>query len=632
MNKEFKISIITPSFNSGKYIERAIRSVLKQHYKNWEHIIIDGVSTDETINILKKYKHLKWISEKDNGQSDAMNKGFRMSNGDIVVYLNADDFFFPGAFSAVVKQFKKGSKFVVGNIQINSIRLGAKSILNTPRFTLDGMIRHWEPNSFCHNPVGYFYRREVQIACPFNLKNHLSMDLEFLLDAASRYRFTKIENILGCFDDRSETKTSMSQLDLNYWQPSNFPFLNKHIKKMDLNNQIKYLADQRSGYAELQKRVYLSSYNTGKFLVNDKNTNNPLVSIIIPTYNDKKDVSRSINSALSQSYKNIEVIVIDDASKDGTFSYLKKKYRNKILLVKNKKNIKLGGSRNIGINISKGEYLFFLDSDDWIEKQTISKLVGISQRFDTDITACGIIKTYSNRSSESLHSQSVSCNGGKEALWHLAEYRIASVAWNKLYSRELIIKNKLSFITPHWHEDVTFAINSLYKCKRYISIPDEYYSYYQRESSIINGKKTLLHLRSYLRLINDVISFCEANLGKSILDKALAKRLISSHAFVDFHKNILQYVETNGSEAFFSEIEKACKIEFKKCSLLISYIISNILFKTSVDHSKTVENNLGLTRTETKLIFMSRRIKHKLIPENSKRKLIFEKFFSLFHN
>lgn len=132
-----KISVITPSFNSREVIERAVQSVLVQDYTCWEHVIVDGGSTDGTIDLLKKYPHLKWISEKDRGQADAMNKGFSLSTGDIIVYLNADDYFLPGAFSAVMAVFEKGASFVVGNVLVMSPRLGTEFI-NTPRTTLDG--------------------------------------------------------------------------------------------------------------------------------------------------------------------------------------------------------------------------------------------------------------------------------------------------------------------------------------------------------------------------------------------------------------------------------------------------------------------------------------------------------------
>ena len=96
-----RISIVTPSFNSGKYIEDAILSVLGQKYENFEHIIVDGGSKDGTVEILKKYPHLRWVSEPDKGQSDALNKGFRMATGEIVGWLNADEFYLPKAFETI---------------------------------------------------------------------------------------------------------------------------------------------------------------------------------------------------------------------------------------------------------------------------------------------------------------------------------------------------------------------------------------------------------------------------------------------------------------------------------------------------------------------------------------------------
>jgi glycosyltransferase involved in cell wall biosynthesis len=101
-----KISIITPSFNQGKFIEDAIQSVIGQDYANFEHIIVDGASTDDTVRRLKKYPHIKWISEPDEGQSDALNKGFRMATGDVIGWLNCDDFYLPGAFHKAVESLK----------------------------------------------------------------------------------------------------------------------------------------------------------------------------------------------------------------------------------------------------------------------------------------------------------------------------------------------------------------------------------------------------------------------------------------------------------------------------------------------------------------------------------------------
>ena len=103
---DLKISIITPSLNMGRFLEQSIQGVLYQNYSNWEHIVIDGGSQDETLAILKKYPHLKWISEPDRGLSDALNKGIRMATGDIIGWCCADDYYLPGAFKVCIDSFQ----------------------------------------------------------------------------------------------------------------------------------------------------------------------------------------------------------------------------------------------------------------------------------------------------------------------------------------------------------------------------------------------------------------------------------------------------------------------------------------------------------------------------------------------
>jgi glycosyltransferase involved in cell wall biosynthesis len=245
-----RISVITPSFNSGKTIARSIESVLSQDYADWEHIIIDGGSTDGTVEIILKYPHLNCISEPDEGQADAMNKGFLRSKGEIIVYLNADDYFLPGAFASVASAFTNGAVFVVGNILMRDNRTGVES-LSVPRIDFEGMLHHWLPNAFCYNPVGYFYRRCVQEKCPFNIQNQFTMDLEFLLSAASQFRFTKIEKTLGCFVDYENSKTHKSQLALDHWQPSTFSYLDQYVEKLSEDKQKKFRTAQLKGYKKL---------------------------------------------------------------------------------------------------------------------------------------------------------------------------------------------------------------------------------------------------------------------------------------------------------------------------------------------------------------------------------------------
>ena len=107
MSSSLKISVITPTFNSIATLRETIESVLTQDYNNWEHIIIDGSSTDGTVDLLRSFLHLRWVSEKDRGHYHAMNKGIERVSEGIVAILNADDCYRPQALSEVAKAFDK---------------------------------------------------------------------------------------------------------------------------------------------------------------------------------------------------------------------------------------------------------------------------------------------------------------------------------------------------------------------------------------------------------------------------------------------------------------------------------------------------------------------------------------------
>jgi len=142
-----KISIVTPSYNQGQFIEETIRSVLLQGYPNLEYIIIDGGSTDNSVEIIRRYEpwlHY-WTSEIDEGQSDAINKGFQLSNGEVIAWLNSDDFYMPGAIHKVICSFLNNHNqgLIYGDVEIineNGKHLGkfTGSQTNAKKLLLEG--------------------------------------------------------------------------------------------------------------------------------------------------------------------------------------------------------------------------------------------------------------------------------------------------------------------------------------------------------------------------------------------------------------------------------------------------------------------------------------------------------------
>src|ERR1044072_776876 len=114
-----KLSIITPSFNQGHFMEEKIMSVLNQDYEPLKYIVVDGCSTDESVDIIRRYedKLAYWVSEKDRGQVHAINKGFERATGDILAFINSDDVYLPGAFNAAMTHFAENpeSEWICGD-------------------------------------------------------------------------------------------------------------------------------------------------------------------------------------------------------------------------------------------------------------------------------------------------------------------------------------------------------------------------------------------------------------------------------------------------------------------------------------------------------------------------------------
>jgi glycosyltransferase involved in cell wall biosynthesis len=144
-----RLTIITPSFNQGRFIERTITSVLGQGYDNLEYMIVDGGSTDETVDIIKRYadRLAWWVSEPDRGQTDALNKGLRRATGDIVAYINSDDYYAPHAFQLAVEAFQHSdARWVAGRCQYIDVHTGEEHVWDPappPRGRHNWVLRPW---------------------------------------------------------------------------------------------------------------------------------------------------------------------------------------------------------------------------------------------------------------------------------------------------------------------------------------------------------------------------------------------------------------------------------------------------------------------------------------------------------
>ena len=189
-----KLTVITPSFNQGSFIERTIRSVVDQGYPNLEYVIVDGGSTDETVEVIRRYEDRLawWVSEPDEGQSDAINKGLEGTSGEIVAYLNSDDYLLPGALETAVARLQGSArKWVAGaalDVQEGDPPKRLRVWRPKPPSYCEGWPagRHWWALVPWHVPQpSCFWRRELfDRFGAFRTDMHYAFDAEFMLRLA----------------------------------------------------------------------------------------------------------------------------------------------------------------------------------------------------------------------------------------------------------------------------------------------------------------------------------------------------------------------------------------------------------------------------------------------------------------
>jgi glycosyltransferase involved in cell wall biosynthesis len=202
------ISVITPSFNQGPFIRETIASVLAQGGNDWEHIVVDGGSDDDTVPILKEHPHLIWVSEEDEGQADALNKAMSMSSGDLIFWINSDDLVAPGAFEAARQFFANH-----GEAQIvcgNSVTLdeGGKELIRIgPRVQARKLRYPWDGDTSMHQPSIVFRRAVYEFAGPFDITLNCAMDYDFFLRASGKFQFHHHPVDFGLFREYAGTKT-----------------------------------------------------------------------------------------------------------------------------------------------------------------------------------------------------------------------------------------------------------------------------------------------------------------------------------------------------------------------------------------------------------------------------------------
>jgi glycosyltransferase involved in cell wall biosynthesis len=249
-----------------------------------------------------------------------------------------------------------------------------------------------------------------------------------------------------------------------------------------------------------------------------------VISIIVPIYNVEKYLRDCMDSLINQSYKNLEIILVDDGSNDSCGELCEEYALNDSRIkVVHKINAGLGRARNTGLSYATGEYIYFLDSDDWLELRFFERMLRVIEDYGADMVICGFnrvtdkkVEVHNTVSETSVFSNDKIIEDiflpmiGRKSTQR-EDYTINMCVWTNLYKKSIIDENKIEFLSEREYlsEDICFNLKYLYYSKKVVMIPDCLYNYRNNPISLTNCYKDNEYFM-IIRLYNEILKMIKA--------------------------------------------------------------------------------------------------------------------------
>lgn len=280
------------------------------------------------------------------------------------------------------------------------------------------------------------------------------------------------------------------------------------------------------------------------------------VSFVIPAYNCSEVVGRAIESIMNQRLGAYEIVIVNDCSMDNTLEVLNELARefSCIRVISHEVNRNLGAARNTGIDASRGEFIYFVDADDWLEPDGIGELLGVAKARCLDVVACGVQTVSESGEVRPYHAWDFESSGGIEGVDYFSQYKIGAIAWNKLYRKSFLHRHEIRFVEGYFHEDIIFTARIALECRRYISISKVVMNYFQSQESICNSVPSRRHLASYLNLYLSMSQYFVELKARGIGDPGLVQRLSRSYGFAEVLPKLQRYAATRPRSVFVNDV------------------------------------------------------------------------------
>lgn len=548
------ISVIIPVYNAAKYLSRCINSIFEQNYDDTEIICVNDGSTDESLKILEEYgDKIKIINQENKGAAAARNAGIKIASKDYITFIDADDYIDNGLFQhfadsigendidifmyngKIITQNQKQEHFffnesmfkpgvteqsVIDHYSIANYFYGNQSVCNKiyrRAFLSEHNILLNEGTIFEDTPF-YFKTLIHAKKIKFTLKPYYN----YLSDNLSSVTKTVGDNAFGLFDTFLAMENDVRELKL--WDFFCYALFQLEYEKlisvmseMKEERRAEFFAKSKEFIIErvqkLKPEIYVNLVNINfcQALINysfeqfcdtlllsksdykyqNKVYENPLFSIIVPVYNTRRFLPLCLKSLINQSYDNFEIVCVNDGSPDDSGEFLKeiaeKDSRIKIITQNNKG---LGGARNTGIRNATGEYILFLDSDDWLSLDTLKKISETIKEKPTDIGIFGF-NEFIDDNMRLLPTDYIN-QFDKFDVCKCADIKplmyLFQCVWNKYYKRDFLINNRLFFAENVVFEDVIIHTKAMILANSITFCRGNFYYYRIRQDSIMKSQ------------------------------------------------------------------------------------------------------------------------------------------------